>query len=51
MTTPISRDHLPIPDAKYVGLTTYDAKDPQYQVSADHGAAAAQGRAECARSC
>src|SRR5271166_48112 len=28
ITTPISRDHLPIPDAKHVGLTTYDAKDP-----------------------
>ena len=28
MTTPISRDHLPIPDATHVGLTTYDAKDP-----------------------
>src|SRR5262249_53450473 len=24
----ISRDILPIPDRKYVGLTTYDAKDP-----------------------
>jgi len=23
-----SRDILPIPDAKHVGLTTYDAKDP-----------------------
>ena len=28
MTTPISRDHLPIPDARHIGLTTYDAKDP-----------------------
>jgi len=27
-TTPISRDILPIPDRGYVGLTTYDAKDP-----------------------
>ena len=25
---PIAREHLPIPDPKYVGLTTYDAKDP-----------------------
>src|SRR5262245_30902691 len=23
-----ARHHLPIPDPKYVGLTTYDAKDP-----------------------
>ncbi|MDX1888695.1 arylsulfatase [Mycolicibacterium sp. 050158] len=28
MATPVSRDHLPIPDPKHVGLTTYDAKDP-----------------------
>ena len=26
--TPLSREHLPIPDPKHVGLTTYDAKDP-----------------------
>lgn len=25
---PMSRDILPIPDAKHVSLTTYDAKDP-----------------------
>ena len=24
----VRRDILPIPDAKHVGLTTYDAKDP-----------------------
>ncbi|MBJ7338717.1 arylsulfatase [Mycolicibacterium sp.] len=24
----IAREHLPIPDTKHVGLTTYDAKDP-----------------------
>ncbi len=24
----VAREHLPIPDAKHVGLTTYDAKDP-----------------------
>jgi arylsulfatase A-like enzyme len=24
----LAREHLPIPDAKHVGLTTYDAKDP-----------------------
>ena len=28
MTDSISRDHLPIPDRPFVGLTTYDAKDP-----------------------
>ena len=28
MTTPLRRDSLPIPDVKHVGLTTYDAKDP-----------------------
>ena len=26
--TPLAREHLPIPDPKHVGLTTYDAKDP-----------------------
>ncbi len=25
---PVARGHLPIPDPKHVGLTTYDAKDP-----------------------
>ena len=25
---PVMRETLPIPDAKHVGLTTYDAKDP-----------------------
>ena len=24
----VAREQLPIPDAKYVGLTTFDAKDP-----------------------
>jgi arylsulfatase len=24
----LAREHLPIPDPKHVGLTTYDAKDP-----------------------
>ena len=28
MTGPVRRDILPIPDAQHVGLTTYDAKDP-----------------------
>lgn len=26
--THLAREQLPIPDAKHVGLTTYDAKDP-----------------------
>jgi len=25
----LAREHLPIPDPKHVGLTTYDAKDPK----------------------
>jgi hypothetical protein len=28
MVDPLSRAILPIPDARHVGLTTYDAKDP-----------------------
>jgi hypothetical protein len=24
----LAREHLPLPDPKHVGLTTYDAKDP-----------------------
>lgn len=28
MDTPVRRDVLPIPDPKHVGLTTYDARDP-----------------------
>ena len=28
MTDSRSRDVLPIPDRRHVGLTTYDAKDP-----------------------
>jgi arylsulfatase len=28
MDTPVRRDVLPIPDTKHVGLTTYDARDP-----------------------
>src|SRR5258705_11661351 len=27
-TPPLGREILPIPDPQYVGLTTYDAKDP-----------------------
>ena len=41
-----SRSVLPIPDQPYVGLTTYDAKDPDTVVPADRAAAAAGGRAE-----
>ena len=32
----LGREQLPIPDPKHVGLTTYDAKDPEHQISADH---------------
>ena len=38
----LAREQLPIPDPKHVGLTTYDAKDPEHQVPADQGAAAAR---------
>ena len=38
----LAREQLPIPDPKHVGLTTYDAKDPEHQVPADQGAATAQ---------
>ena len=31
MTDKIQRSVLPIPDRQYVGLTTYDAKDPDTQ--------------------
>ncbi len=27
-TPPLGREILPIPDPQYVGLTTYDARDP-----------------------
>ena len=37
----VRRDILPIPDVPHVGLTTYDAKDPGHQLSADQGCAAA----------
>ena len=40
------RDVLPIPDIPPAGLTTYDAKDPDTDVSADRAVAAAGGRAE-----
>jgi len=30
-TPTVAREHLPIPDPKHVGLTTYDAKDPNTQ--------------------
>ena len=40
---------LPIPDRQHVGLTTYDAKDPDTVVPADRAAAPAGGRAERAR--
>lgn len=35
----LSRAILPIPDAAYVGLTTYDAKDPRAVFADPAGAA------------
>ena len=43
----VQRSILPIPDAQHVGLTAYNAKDPDTIVSADRAVAAAQGRAQC----
>ncbi len=47
-----SRDELqrrlPIPDVEPVGLTTYDAKDPDTRYPPDRAAKAAYRRAECA---
>ena len=45
-----SRTILPIPDVPHVGLTTYDAKDPDTKFPPIEHAAAARGRAQCARS-
>ena len=42
------RSILPIPDAQHVGVTTYDAKDPDTKYPADRAVAAAEGRAQCA---
>ena len=47
-----SRSVLPIPDRAHVGLTTYDAKDPDDDVPADRAAAAARrARRTCWSSC
>ncbi len=46
----VRRDILPIPDVTHVGLTTYDAKDPDTSFPPIRDAAAAGGRAERARS-
>ena len=42
----LAREQLPIPDAKHVGLTTYDAKDPNTKYPPIKDAAAARGRAQ-----
>jgi len=42
---PISRDILPIPDAKHIGLTTYDAKDGDVTLYYD-GKTVGKGRVE-----
>ena len=39
----ISRANLPIPDPQHVGLTTYDAKDPETTFPPDRAAAPAAG--------
>ena len=39
----MAREHLPIPDPKYVSLTTYDAQGSEHQLPTDHDAAAAGG--------
>ena len=44
----ISRSVLPIPEPPHVGLTTYDAKDPDTHVPADRTAASPGRGAECA---
>ena len=44
-----SRDVLPIPDRQHVGLTTYDAKDPDTSYPADRAAASAGRRPQRAR--
>ena len=41
----LRRDILPIPDPQHVGLTTYDAKDPDTTYPPISDAAAAGGRA------
>ena len=43
MALEISRDSLPIPSRKHVGLTTYDAKDPDTSYPADRAAPAPAG--------
>jgi arylsulfatase len=43
---PLVRSILPIPDVKHVGLTTYDAKDPDTKYPPITQGAAAEGRAE-----
>jgi hypothetical protein len=40
----INRSIIPIRDQKYVGFTTYDAKDPD-QISAHRAIASAESRA------
>ena len=41
---PLAREHLPIPDPKHVGLTTYDAKDPNTKYPPTDGLHAAATR-------
>jgi arylsulfatase len=45
----LHRTVLPIPDQPHVGLTTYDAKDPDTKYPPIRELRRAQGRAQCAR--
>ena len=46
MTDDVRREVLPIPDPQWVGLTTYDAKDPDTTFPPINASPAAGGRAE-----
>ena len=43
----IQRNILPIPDRKHVGLTTYDAKDPNTKYSTDRAVVRRGARRMC----
>lgn len=46
----LAREHLPIPDPKHVGLTTYDAKDPNTKYPPIKQLCPSQGRRTCSSS-
>ena len=43
----LAREQLPIPDAKHVGLTTYDAKDPNTKYPPIKELRPPEGGAQC----